>query len=105
MMKKIIAAAGFSLLFAAQAMSADQSVVGSYNMTWGNGKTGTYEIHAIDDKAAKVTYSYGGKAKTKVLKVKKNRIVGGGWFPTATLGGGGVSDASHSGGGASVSRN
>lgn len=104
-MRKIVAAVGISLMFATHAMAADQSVVGSYDMSWSNGKSGTYEIHAINDNAAKVTYTYGGRSKTKVLKVKNGKIMGGGWFPTATLGGGGVSGASHSGGGASVSRN
>ncbi len=80
------------------------AAVGVYEMKWKNGKIGTFTIHAMSSTAANVSYEYGGKSKTKVLKVKGNRIKGGGWFPTLKINGDGSVSASHSGSSATVSK-
>ena len=80
------------------------SAVGVYEMTWGNGKVGTYEIKTISDTAAEVVYSYGDKSQSKTLKVKKSKIVGGGWFPNVTFKKNGKVSVSHSGSSAKVEK-
>ncbi|MEM6308935.1 MAG: hypothetical protein AAF754_02705 [Pseudomonadota bacterium] len=104
-MKTLKLALSVFAISVSSAFAANDAAVGSYKMTWGNGKSGTYTISAISDTAADVTYEYGGKSRTKTLKVKNGKIRGGGWFPTVTLTGAGVGGATHSGNKASVSKN
>ena len=80
------------------------AAVGVYEMKWKNGKIGTFTIHAMSATAANVSYEYGGKTKTKILKVKGNRIKGGGWFPSLKINGNGTASASHSGSSPTVSK-
>ena len=80
------------------------NAAGVYEMEWKNGQIGTFTVHSMTSTTAKVSYAYGGKSKTKVLKVKGNRIRGGGWFPTLTIKADGSAGASHSGSSAAVSK-
>lgn len=105
-MRIFLASLVFGFGLSAAAFAADMSgLVGSYTMTWKNGKSGTYTITAINDSAATVTYAYGNKSQTKNLKVKGGQIRGGGWFPTLKVSGNGSVSATHSGSSARVSRN
>ena len=88
----------------AEAAVTMSDAVGVYDMVWRNGQTGVYEVLAVTDAGAQVSYSYGDRTETDILPIRGNRIVGGGWFPTLTVRDDGSVRSSHSGSTARVSK-
>ncbi|MEM6308934.1 MAG: hypothetical protein AAF754_02700 [Pseudomonadota bacterium] len=72
-----------SCLFATSLYAADPAVTGTYDLTFASGQVGIYTVHSVTNDSAVITYSYGGKQQTAELPIRKQRIMGSGWFPTA----------------------
>lgn len=71
-----------SLVWAGVLCAEDNPLLGSYDLTYGTGQVGIYTVVSISSTQAEVSYSYGGKTKSAVLRVQKNKIRGNEWFPT-----------------------